>query len=57
MTLLREKWTLLMQRVPDIIIQAIGMPVLTPTAEDDEFLIDSILDEQLDKLSASGSRI
>lgn len=54
--LLREKWTLLMQRVPDIKIQPIGMigGVANPV-EEDEFLLDSILDEHLEKLSADSN--
>ena len=53
--LLREKWVLLMQRVPDIRIQLIGNHPQIP-ADEDDFLIDSILDEHLGKLSADTSR-
>lgn len=71
-TLLREKWTLLMQRVPDIRIQPIAnlyglndnantqQSSIASTGpmmmEEDDFLLDSILDEQLGKLSTESSR-
>ena len=71
-TLLREKWTLLMQRVPDIRIQPIANfysdnantqqsqqssgPMMTMMEEEDDFLLDSILDEHLGKMSTESSR-